>query len=77
MRGEAELTCAWAGAYNQNIETVRFRVGLRRDCVKLVCDVVCTSVSRNQSETIMYFTKADSITSKADILLLVKLFSCN
>ena len=45
--------------------------------VKLVCDVVCTSVSRSQSETIMYFTKAASIMSKADILLLVKLFSCN
>jgi len=26
--------------------------------VKLVCDVVCTSVSQSQSETIMYFTKA-------------------
>ena len=45
--------------------------------VKLVCDVLCTSVSRSQSETITYFTKAASIMSKADILLLVKLFSCN
>ena len=25
MRGEAELTCAWAVTCNQNIETVRFR----------------------------------------------------
>ena len=37
MRGEAELARAWAGACNQNIETVRFRVGLRPDCKKIHC----------------------------------------
>ena len=33
MRGEAELAGAWADACNQNIETVRFHVRLRRDCL--------------------------------------------
>ena len=38
MRGEAEVACAWADACNQNIETVRFCVGLRRDCTLVLDD---------------------------------------
>ena len=46
--------------------------------VKLVCDIVAMYFSFAEPERdYMYFTKAASIESKADILLLVKSFSCN